>query len=854
MLERALDALDSGATLVTPNRRLTRTLRRRFNSRQRGRGLAVWPTADVLPWSAWLRRLWDAGARSDAYVLSSLQEQLLWEEAIAKTHPTLMRPAHAAKLAHEAWNLLHAWRIHEVTAPSGDAAAFNTWSRSYVQHCQEHAWIDSARMPDKLIRLARELPPPGKVALAGFDELTPQQRDVAAAFACSAIPKVEDKRTNSCSRVACDDAKAEMLAAARWARERVSNDPYCCIGILVPGLEQKRAAIEAVFADVFHPASALPGAKVAISGFNISLAPPLAQAPIVAAALAVIEAAGGELPIAKMGALVRSPFLGGASSEFSARALLDASLRHRCESTKVLAEVLPHAADGAAMLAEHLTAMGALSIGGSRRPGEWASLFRDLLKAAGWPGDRTLDSAEYQAVQSWDEVLSGFCSLDAIVTAFDYKTAAGMLRRLTSEKLFQPESPEVPVQILGVREALGHTFDHVWMMGLHDDAWPARCRPNPFIPLDVQRKRNLPHATPERELAYAKGVLDAIVSSAQHVVVSWPVREGDVELSPSRLIAAYPIAEPPASSFTLYRDVIHRSRRIEEFADERGAPLIEAAVTRGGYRVFEYQAACPFRAFAAFRLQARPLDEPSFGVDAMLRGILAHSALAEVWKDLRSHAALIATGKLEEIVSAAVEKALSGEMLKRPRTLTAPCAALEKRRLHTLLMEWLNLDRARAPFESVDSEVEVIRTIAGLTVNLKIDRIDHFADGTTAISDYKTGKCNPNDWFGERPDAPQLPLYAHGDEGVAAISYALVRRGECQYSGYSRSAGVADGIEFRDDWTTIVNGWQRVLETLARQFLNGVADVAPKVFPGTCDNCELPALCRIAERGPKSNG
>ena len=45
----------------------------------------------------------------------------------------------------------------------------------------------------------------------------------------------------------------------------------------------------------------------------------------------------------------------------------------------------------------------------------------------------------------------------------------------------------------------------------------------------------------------------------------------------------------------------------------------------------------------------------------------------------------------------------------------------------------------------------------------------------------------------------------------------------------------------------MLQDWQNVLSDLARQFLNGEAQVDPRQYPDTCKFCDLPGLCRIAE-------
>lgn len=848
MLEQALSAVEAGATLVTANRRLARGLRRQYDLRQSARGLAAWRTADILPWNAWLMRLWDT--LDGENVLSPLQEQTLWEEIVLETHPALIQSAAAAKLAREAWNVCHSYRIPLLEyGASGDAATFLEWSKAYS--ARRGLSLDSAKLADGLIERARELNLINEILLAGFDELTPQQRELASALDCREIALSRERPPVSCVRLACDDAKAEMTYAALWARGLALRNAGQRIGIVVPGLEKKRSAIEAIFEDVFHPASALPGAKARMHAFNISLAPPLAAAPVIAAALSVLEFTERNAGLAATSRVLRSPFIAGAQSEMTARALLDARLRERRELIVPSEVLLRYAQASAPSFAERLERLRKIHLDGARGAGNWTVIFRALLLAVGWPGDRALESAEFQALKSWDELLIEFRALDRFLPSLDYPQAVAKLRRLTDEKLFQPESAEVPVQILGVREALGQEFDHLWMMGLDEEAWPAPCRPNPFIPLALQRKFGVPHATPERELAYARTSLHAISSSAENVVLSWPRGDGDVEFACSRLIAGAPLVTgvAPQHDFTAYRDVIHRARDVERFDDDRGASLTECIVPRAGHRLFEYQAACPFRAFAAFRLKARGLQEPAAGSDALERGIIAHKAIAAVWNELKTHAALLAAKNLPEIVFGAVEQVIAEEAHRRPHTFTPAFTALETRRLNALMLEWLELDRARAPFDSVECEVKGSKTVAGVSVNLRIDRIDRWQNSGVALTDYKTGKCNKKDWLSERPNAPQLPLYAYGDANVVAISYGVLSRGEVSYSGYSRDAAIAEGIELAENWNAMSKEWEKALEELARQFLSGDARVDPKQFPKTCENCEMPTFCRVAERG-----
>ena len=102
---------------------------------------------------------------------------------------------------------------------------------------------------------------------------------------------------------------------------------------------------------------------------------------------------GRPLDIGSAGVLLRSPFLNGATGERTARALLDVKLRDENVLEVSLARVR---AEGPAILAE-AAGRGLTQLAAQPRrqsPGVWARAIPDLLKAAGWPGDRTQSSPE----------------------------------------------------------------------------------------------------------------------------------------------------------------------------------------------------------------------------------------------------------------------------------------------------------------------------------------------------------------------------------------------------------------------------------------------------------------------------
>jgi probable DNA repair protein len=496
------------------------------------------------------------------------------------------------------------------------------------------------------------------------------------------------------------------------------------------------------------------------------------------------------------------------------------------------------------------------------------------LRAAGWPEGRPLDSPEYQAVEAWNQLLSRFSGLADFTGGLTRGEALALLHRLADETVYQPRSGEAPVQVLGLYEANGQRFDHLWVMGLHDGAWSPAARPDPFIPLPLQREQGMRHSDPEYERSWAGQVTAQLAAAAPDVLFSFPGRDGAEALVCSPLLEGLqPIdpAELGSDGSDGWNDRIRRSARLEPLPVHEALPLRRALVS-GGSRVFANQAACPFRAFAEHRLGARPLDRLQVGLGPMRSGTLMHRALELLWRKLRTQQALLELGEddLRDLVRQCSAEALEAQRRQNPVTLAERYSDLEAGRLQGKISAWLDVERQRCPFRVVGFEEQQAFTAGSLQVNLKLDRIDELEDGSRVVLDYKTGKVTPSRWFGERPEDPQLPLYgvvahAAGQEGgedgagpVAAIAFAEIRPDKRAFSGVVRGDGVLPGLpvsrkgdlkEATERWPQVLEDWRTELERLGRAFCAGTAEVDPKNGLATCRNsyCELAALCRIHE-------
>lgn len=866
-------------TVLTPNHRLALALQREFGDFQAAQGKALWESADILPWSGFLERAWHEALYADTaplpLPLSSAQAHAVWENLLrnSTTGGALLAVADAARLAHEAWQLSTVWRLAprmDRAALNDDSRAFQEWAPRYERTLQRNGQMDAVQLADRLPQLIADgvIRPPQTLLLYGFDGFTQQQMEFLEALQTKGCPVLlagPPACAGHVQRLPCADPAQEIEAAAAWARSRLEAGSSR-IGIVVPDLAARRSAIVRIFSATMAPDYALPGTVPGVLPFNLSLGEALTAYPLVDGALLLLELAGRDMEFESASRLLRSPFIAGGEAERDSRAMLDAELRRRAEPVITLERLQGMVAEyggDCPQLARHLTALA-----GFRRsrltekhpPSTWAKAFSEALTGAGFPGERSLDSNEYQTLKKWHDVVAAFAALDRVVPRMPYAEALSRLRRIAADTLFQPESPEVPIQILGVLEAGGLNFDCLWVMGLSDNNWPPAPRPNPFLPLALQRAAGVPHST-------AAGVLDAArrttarwCEAAAEVVLSHPLQEDDRELRPSPLIAQIAEVDAAISVYPEFRDAIYATRGDERISDDTAPALAGGTVTGAGTALIKDQAACPFRAYAKHRLHSTAPETPHAGLDAAERGTLVHRVLAQAWAKLHSSDALaaISDADLDALLAVAADAAMERIKRERPTTLSGRFADIEKRRLIGLARAWLEQDRRRGAFNVIAVEDKRGMAIGGLTLNARLDRVDETADGRRIIIDYKTGKASPSAMLGERPDEPQLPLYLlTAETGAAAVTFAQVRAGDMKYAGLARDADLLPGIKawaesrynkLHPEWSELLAAWQANLERIARQFAAGVAPVMPKQHPATCRLCEQQAFCRIRER------
>jgi probable DNA repair protein len=870
-------ALRRGATVVAANSRAARALQLQFAASQRAAGHTVWPAPAIHDWDGFLRDLYRdyAFAHPSAPVLLvPLQEQTLWTRIQRDDDLVVLSRDSMATLAMDAWHLLSSYNAHAArqsswspAADPTDAERFRHWAAAFERICADENWLSPAQLAP-LLASADDLTLPPELCLVGFDRINPAQRDFLTALAARNITIHEialHPENSQRTWIAAADSRAEISACAAWARDLLLQNPATSIGIIAPSIDALRGPIDRTFRNILMPASEDIREPATAMPWEFSLGLPLADLPAIRAALLLLRWIANPLPEEQISWLLLSGFIAGTESVPLVIARHDALQRRAPLLTpeRTLAAYAASLPPDSAFqtLRAHLSALQqAITVNRileqSRPPSVWTDLVHHLLDRAAWPGPRSPDSVAFQALQRWERLLDDLALLDFDGALYSWSDFLDHLDAHARETIFAPESHDAPIQIMGPFESSGQQFDALWFLHTDDATWPQRGRFHPLLPPAVQRQFALPHSTPDDDWNLARTVTTRLLASAPTIVFSYALRDKDADLRPSPLIAslfqshpelASPFVDAPAP---IALDPIPDDSTPLPWPHEQNA---------GGADVLKRQSACPFQAFATKRLAAEPLDSIEWGLDPAEKGKILHAILQSLFTGpIRTHADLVTiidTNQLAPLLDAAIDAVLS-EYASTDPWLRSYLAA-EKRRLHIRLTDWLALEATRHPFTVEFCEQTLPNVhIGDLRLRLRADRIDRLADGTHLLIDYKTGAASASSWRDERPDEPQLPLYAaYGNvENLSGVVFAKISAGKTGFDGRVRNAQaqLCPGLSaqsglvkypYTDD---LRDEWARVLHNLADEFLSSVSRVDPRE-PKVCNQCGLHSLCRIAE-------
>ena len=888
-----LAALDRGLLVLTVNDRAARAVRRAWDRLQLQNGRRSWEPANVLSWQSWTRSLWKSlllDSRVTALLLSLTQEKRVWGHVIASGSPaeSLRSPASLAKLTAATWQQLCAFegrRRFEVASLhlQGDYLQFALWARAFEEMCVRESLLSEALLDTELqVHLQRrdmERWSRG-ILLLGFDQCTPAQDALIrrCRFLGCMIEVAPGSDPGVGVLVAALDEKEELRGCARWIRDRLDEAPLARGALIVSDLEGEMDAIEAVLREELSPELENIAADSSSAPYEFSLGRPLLHEPMVQCALNLLQWVLRPLGIGDLSQLLLSPYFANKGDEAFARAEFDTSglrqeLRLRPEVTlgSFLRElrrsmVQPRLPMFYRVVERMAQAQSHLDLH-PRGFGDWAEWIRAWLVQAHWNNaESTLSSREYQVRRRWEDALDDLASLDFLGEAIPLDEALATLDRLVKELIFAPASRDASVQVLSPFAAAGERFDFVWVLRAGEFNWPPGSAPSSLLPRSLQRDLGMPGTEVSEDREAALNLIHRLAGNAGSIVFSYAKLTADG----GHQRAAAIVRDLQYRNTTIVEitspERLHEPVKLERVLDQDTVSPLPTAAHRGGARVLELQAACGFRAFAELRLGSSTPRERDTGLDAMERGSMVHSALETFWGLVGSQQDLIAMqpGERDQTIRQAVAQSLTTADRKRVDRWDEAYLEVQQSRLTGLLNEWLPLELQRPSFTVVAQEKKQHVSIGPLQLSLRVDRVD-LVEGRHVVLDYKTGEANPSQWLSDRPDQPQVPLYAilsrdaaaqAGDihPSLGAVGFAQVRAGEgLRLRGFEAEPGLLfragsrkkpeqmDARSFEDQ----VVRWREVLERLAEDFVRGDTRAHPKRYPITCQRCGQRALCRV---------
>ena len=849
-------AIESGALIITANNRLASKIHQAWGKHQVDQGFKTWHPPEVHSLESWLLENWqhccDAGIAPCCHHLpvSPQQERILWELAITTDphRPPLVVPSSYASSAQQGYTIIQQWQIPDAILTTDAPHLFRWISNFRDLMSQRHLiTLSDCALQLKEIMTGGQLTRHQRILTVGFQTLPPLYHKLLIS-ACREleIPVREQPVNSTCARkIGLPDEIQELQVAATWAARTVAAEPDCRIGIVVPDLARLRPQVERIFLKHLLPDNRQQTFSSITPPFNISAGIPLAETPMVMTAMALLNLNRNEQALSDCCQLLNSFFWG--EDNLPVRATAEEQLRNLAKfriRTSEFRYQLSRAADlyredgSTPALAAGLEQFEALRRQSATRNNfsGWATLFCEQLRATNWPGDRTLDSIEYQQQQHWLQLIEQFSALDQLRIEVDLYEALRHLQQFARQTVFQPETPDSPIQILGLLESAELRFDHLWVIGMNDRQWPQPCQPHPLLGTSIQRDYRTPRSSPEKELQLAQEQIDGYLCNAAEVVFSYSLKDKDRQLSCTPLIENIgninieQLLENGDAQEALYQPAL-----LEQVDCSRGPALpMTNQPVKGGSAIFDTQAACPFNAFARYRLGAHSPPEPGLGLSARDRGSLLHLCLEYIWYQLKDQKSLLrlTEQQLDQLLNAAITDSLSRWQQSHPELLGERFTRLETQRLQRLLKRWLELEKQRSPFRIKEIEAHHDIVFADLPMSLRIDRVDLLENDKQFIIDYKTGNPGISSWMGERPEQPQLPLYAlSSGEEVVGIAFAAINAEQQCFIGVTGQDSIAPGLTVintdnnPNGWHELRLQWRTELAQLADEFKRGDAEV-----------------------------
>jgi len=832
-----------------------------YGEQQHAAGKSAWLTPPILYWHDWL-----AGLLASAHDPAGLSRRLddvgagvLWERCLRRRMPdTLLNFPGVVRYAVQAWQRLRDWNLSMTdllaSARSQDEQLFAHAAADYRDRLDAGHWVDNPGLASIVADLIRErgCELPNKVVLAGFDRISPAVEAVVGALEsvdCRVTVREMPSRHADVSIATFARQDAELRAAGNWARQRLQKNPGARLAIVCPGLEAGAAELGRLVREGVAPGWQYGDSSHRLA-VNVSYGKRLAEYPAIAIALLLLRWVRRGLTGKELSTLLRSRCLAG--SELADRCRLEIELRQLPDREWYADHFLAvfgdaHRSDDNRAFLNLVRRVSALQASADKRTSPFACVAQidELLAAVRWPGAGALDSAEFQLVNRWRELLNEFARIEPVRPQLTLSEAIRHLTSIAADTLWQPESESGVVHLLGVLEAAGLEFDGLWVSGMDASQWPPPSRPSPFISHALQREHGMPDATPADTLAFANRILRRLLGAADECILSWSQTSDDGDLAASTLLDDIGMREynGPGDPGWYVQHLATGSATVIE-TDDDVAPVGPQEKVAGGAYTLQRQYEEPLAAFVFGRLGVEIIESFRTGLSPSLRGTIIHNALHNLLMERPALEQLQGWSQEERDrrIGSAVDTALAVHD-RNANAVVHRLIVLERQRLIVLLRDFLAAECDRPPFTIADVERRLSYAQSGLRLEFRVDRIDCLADERLLVIDYKTG--TPKSFLRQSGDLKDLQLAAYADAldtEIGGLVYINVDSRAVRYKGAGGGWNPAE----EEDWAQRLDGWRAVVQNTARALAAG--DVRINIRQSPSDGRALSILSRLEEQ------
>jgi ATP-dependent helicase/nuclease subunit B len=832
--KKLFDLLAQGATIITPNNRLSAALLQQYFTSCNHKSIdkpGCYPYTTAIS-KAYQHLKFQSPAVCHPVVLNNAQCQYMWRKII-QSHAEITFSEGLLHSVMEAWKHCLQWQIspeHQAFHYTPQTRQFQSWWRIFDKQLQDIKAISEHQLVPYLIN-SESTSFQEAVVWVCFDEFNPQQISLQRYLSQQGVAQYRydlPEQSSQLQLFSAADNKEEYQQLMAWLHLKISQGKQK-IGVVIPDLAQESRHVQRRLAQHFDT-----------SLFNVSLGQPLSEFPIMSHALTWLQLNPLQLSHHEASLLLQSPYLGGAKEEFIQRShyLQESTLLQ--EQTVPLKSFMQNINTYTPKLTDLLDAL--IPYPTKATPQEWIALFQNRLSTMGFPGDYGLNSENYQCFNRFITLLDEFRQFTVITSHLSQEEALNTLTYLLDNTIFQAQKSNAPIQISGLLEASGCEFDSLWVMGLTDQCLPQKVQLSAFIPPQLQRELNMPHSLPERELNYARQTLQRLERGSKDSVFSFSRLLGDTPNLPCSLIADLPDFAPLPDATPQEQPSLLMS-----FEESYDLPITVNESISGGTSLLANQAKCPFKAFAEHRLKAKPSLQTTDGLDPKEKGIVAHKVMELLWRELQNQQNLLrmSTQELDQCIDKAIQIALDPLKKEHPDSFPQLVQEVEYTRLKRLIVASLDWEKSRPPFEVSALEESFSVHLAGLDFKVRVDRLDQVNDRKWLI-DYKSNLPLSKPWNEERPQEPQLLLYALLDEQINTLLLMQLKTGKVLCNGLSEEKLDVKGVSAlkkEETWEQCRADWLEQLSQLSEEFQKGYCP--PKPTKTTlCEHCDFQNLCR----------